>query len=440
MIIQEINATVNGNSLSGEVIVPSPVLTSTKQEENGDLTKSPNFQLKLTGATPDMNIIDTVQVEFTNGDFNYTANMNVINKLQNGTVTLQYVDGLTVEEADSSDDSSDDEQTETLAMEISNPQGSPYAMEYDGGSGMPMMDMPITVDEITLGVSDDNGYTAVVDMIGTMGFPLPPETYDYLTPTNISGNNHCSLSWEMGGLYVTSSDNSQWSDDITVEFELNDQNSSCTILGDEWTGNYSSFEEFVATLPESIQPYVTNNAENRPELPLSVWNGCTANVYFTVEFNGAPDEPTQPLFTYSGSDQNDPIQVNVDLTNYPGGEIDSVPAPEVNINFVAPSSDYDWNNSSTWGNYEELNSNDNNDYMLRAPGNFDGTWTLGDGGYGYTGPITAGTYLRSYSVTFTNDDSYAIVGGGDPVAQALDGTTITFWVQYNVTGTIPQPE
>lgn len=100
MIIQEINATVNGNSLSGEVIVPSPVLTSTKQAENGDLTKSPNFQLKLTGVTPEMNIIDTVQVEFTNGDFNYTANMTVINSQQNGTVTLQYVDGLTVEEAE----------------------------------------------------------------------------------------------------------------------------------------------------------------------------------------------------------------------------------------------------------------------------------------------------------------------------------------------------
>ena len=100
MIIQEINATVNGNSLSGEVIVPSPVLTSTKQAEDGDLTKSPNFQLKLTGTTPEMNIIDSVQVEFTNGDFNYTANMTVVNSQQNGTVILQYVDGLTVEEAE----------------------------------------------------------------------------------------------------------------------------------------------------------------------------------------------------------------------------------------------------------------------------------------------------------------------------------------------------
>ena len=100
MIIQEINATVNGNSLSGEVIVPSTVFTSTKQAEDGNITKSPNFKLKLTGATPEMNIIDTVQVEFTNGDFNYTANMTVINTQQNGTVTLQYVDGLTVEEVE----------------------------------------------------------------------------------------------------------------------------------------------------------------------------------------------------------------------------------------------------------------------------------------------------------------------------------------------------
>lgn len=181
-----------------------------------------------------------------------------------------------------------DEQSETLAMEISNPSGSPYSMDYDDEQSIPIMDMPITVDEMTLGVSNENGYTSLVDMVGTMGFPLPQEAYEYLAPTSISGNDHCSLSWDnsVPGFYVTSSDTSQWSDDITVEIELNDQNSSCTILGDEWSGNYSSFEEYVATLPESIQPYVTNNAENRPEIPLSVWNGCTATMVFTVDYAG----------------------------------------------------------------------------------------------------------------------------------------------------------
>lgn len=161
-------------------------------------------------------------------------------------------------------------------------------MDYNSATEMPEMEMPIELDEMSLGVNDDNEYTFVVDQVGSKGFPLmTSEIYEYLTPTNISGNNHCSLEWNgMGGLYVTSSDTSQWSDYISVEFGLNDQNSSCTIVGDDWTGNYSSFAEYVATLPESIQPYVTNNAENRPEIPLSVWNGCTATIYFDVAYAG----------------------------------------------------------------------------------------------------------------------------------------------------------
>ena len=169
---------------------------------------------------------------------------------------------------------------------------------------------------------------------------------------------------------------------------------------------------------------------------------CTTTFTYDISEGGS-----EPSFTYDGSDENSPLQVNVDLANYPGGEIDSVPAPEVNINFSAPQSNYDWNNSATWGNYEELSSNNDNDCTLLNHSNFDGTWTLGDIAYGYTGPRSAGTYLRSYSVTFTYDGSYSMKEDettgeriDDPVAQALDGTTITFWVEYNVTGTIPMPE
>ena len=95
MLIQEINCSVNSYTLSGEVIVPSPVLTSTKQDEVGYLDKSPNFQIKLSDTYSYMGIDDNVYVEFTNGDRNYTAYMTVVNKQQNGVVTLQYVDGLT---------------------------------------------------------------------------------------------------------------------------------------------------------------------------------------------------------------------------------------------------------------------------------------------------------------------------------------------------------
>ena len=172
--------------------------------------------------------------------------------------------------------------------------------------------------------------------------------------------------------------------------------------------------------------------------------GTTCSTTFTYDISEGGSEP---IFTYDGSDENSPIQVNVDLANYPGGEIDSVPAPEVNINFVAPSSDYNWDASINWGNDDGLNSNNNNDCMLRQYGSMFGLWTLGDVAYGYTGPQSAGTYLRSYSVTFNYDSSlsmkYDETTGeriNDPVAQALDGTVITFWVEYNVTGTIPMPE
>ena len=177
------------------------------------------------------------------------------------------------------------------------------------------------------------------------------------------------------------------------------------------------------------------------EIMINITDGTSESSYFSVFLTGGEDIPeSQPSFTYDGSNQNDPIQVNVDLTNYPGGEIVEGAGPEVNINFVAPSSDYNWNNDRTWGDYQELDSNNNNDCTLLNQAMFDGTWRLGDIAWGYTGPRTAGTYLRSYSVTFTYDESYSTEEGGSSVAQALDGTPITFWVQYNVTGSIPQPE
>jgi len=248
MIIQEINATVNGNSLSGEVIVSSPVLTATKQSEDGNLTKSPNFKLKLTGVTPVMNIIDTVQVEFTNGDFNYTANMTVINVQQNGTVTLQYVDGLTVEEA------------------------AVPSFTWDGADE----NSPIQVDV------ELNEFNAI----------------DIRINPNLSAPEDMQYMWD---------DAYTWTPDIEP-------------------GWYSNTNDF---------PIV--------------------------------------------------------------GQLSDV--------FV-PQTDVDSNNKQFWIN----------------------------------GPTTAGTYLKSYTLTFVYNKEFSDVWDekyeeqfDDPVAQALDGTSITFWVQYNVT-------
>lgn len=95
MIKSNITVEVNSTELDGVLIVPSAVFTSTVQEEELDLTKTPNFQI-VVGKGGEIN--DTVEVSFTAEEVEYTANMKVVNR--NGSaVTLQYVDGLTAEEA-----------------------------------------------------------------------------------------------------------------------------------------------------------------------------------------------------------------------------------------------------------------------------------------------------------------------------------------------------
>lgn len=96
MIKTDIVANVSSNTLEGELIVPSAVLTSTPQEEEINLTYTPNFQLKLM----DKNsyAVDDVLVSFSYADTNYTAYMNVVNRTQDGIVTLQYNNGLTSKE------------------------------------------------------------------------------------------------------------------------------------------------------------------------------------------------------------------------------------------------------------------------------------------------------------------------------------------------------
>lgn len=95
MIKTDIVAYVSSYALEGELIVPSPVLTSTPQEEEINLTYTPNFQLKLM----DKNsyVVDDAWMSFSYADTNYTAYMNVVNRTQDGIVTLQYNNGLVVE-------------------------------------------------------------------------------------------------------------------------------------------------------------------------------------------------------------------------------------------------------------------------------------------------------------------------------------------------------
>ena len=92
MIKTDITAYVNSYEYSGEIIVPSVVMTSTPQDEELNLSYTPNFQLKLNDAYSYIN--DMVEVSFSYGDTDYTAYANVINR-NAGVVTLQYNSGLT---------------------------------------------------------------------------------------------------------------------------------------------------------------------------------------------------------------------------------------------------------------------------------------------------------------------------------------------------------
>ncbi|MEE3490625.1 MAG: hypothetical protein VZR10_07140 [Methanobrevibacter sp.] len=92
--LENIGFTIGKSEYSGDLKVPSAVLTSTPQEEELDLTKSPNFQITINDKG---NFTDTVEVSFTAEEVQYTANMKVMNR--NGNfVTLQYVDGLTAKD------------------------------------------------------------------------------------------------------------------------------------------------------------------------------------------------------------------------------------------------------------------------------------------------------------------------------------------------------
>lgn len=97
MIKENIQININDKSFDAEIIVPSQIMTSTPQEESGDLTKSPNFILKVNDSNKTIKVTDIVEVSFSLGDYNYTANMKAYNR-GGGTIALQYDSNLTSEE------------------------------------------------------------------------------------------------------------------------------------------------------------------------------------------------------------------------------------------------------------------------------------------------------------------------------------------------------
>ena len=98
MVKENITAYINSYALEGEIVVPSQVMTSTPQEQQLNLSYSPNFTMRVEDTYSYLNVTDKVEATFTADDTQYTAYMRVLNRAGN-MVTLQYVDGLTSKEA-----------------------------------------------------------------------------------------------------------------------------------------------------------------------------------------------------------------------------------------------------------------------------------------------------------------------------------------------------
>ena len=207
-------------------------------------------------------------------------------------------------------------------------------------------------------------------------------------------------------------------------------------------------EDYMTITTSAVQGYA--NIIRLNITPTACYNGhinihlgdgtCDGDLH--IIFIGGEDISQESGFTYDGSDSSAPIQVNIDLADYPADTIINT-FHEVNINFAGPSPDYMYTEKDTWtcnASVDELYSDDNDCMLCADMMQQMGEWTLGNGGYGYTGPSSVGTYLKSYTLTFHYDSDKSMKTDentgepvDDPVAQALDGTDVTFYVEYNVT-------
>ena len=163
---------------------------------------------------------------------------------------------------------------------------------------------------------------------------------------------------------------------------------------------------------------------------------ATVNVVLTI----TQEEQTGASFTYDGSDQNDPIQIDVELNEFNADDI------RINPNLSAPEDmQYEWTMSDTWtpDTLPVLYSNTNDFPIFGQLSDVFLPQTDVDSNhkqFWIDGPTAAGTYLKSYTLTFVYNKELTNIYDendehlDDPVAQALDGTSITFWVEYNVTG------
>lgn len=216
MITTNISAYIGSYALDGVIEIPSKVLTSTVQDEEINLSYTPNFQLKLNDSYGYFNA-QCMKVDFTVDSYNYSAYMYKVNSAADGTVTVQYAGGL-----EQGETPEPEPEVHTLEFGSNN-----YSCVYDIGTGE-----SINSDEITINYDGEP-----IDLSYWSGNVLP-----------LSGMVHCAtqeiqedeqfIAWEFDADYATVGDYSD-----TVEFTYNGLTAyttvSVTITETEPEPNYS---------------------------------------------------------------------------------------------------------------------------------------------------------------------------------------------------------
>ena len=168
-------------------------------------------------------------------------------------------------------------------------------------------------------------------------------------------------------------------------------------------------------------------------IQLTITDG-TCDSIFALDFTGGSDAVSGG-FSWDGADSNDPIDCLVSSFSDP---------VTFNINLSCDLPNYNYFELGTWTPDAGSGiTSDDNDTQIIIMGDLMSDFEATDNGY-FSGPWSEGDdpdnydLTRSYTLTFNYNIDYSMLTDDvtgdtidDPDAQALDGTTITFYVHYH---------
>lgn len=166
MIKENINITFTGGETifegEGQIIVPSQVMTATKQNEEVDLEKAPNVLIKLKdeaarGVRSLSSEYKKIKAEFELGDKTYTMNVSLIDSSEDYAV-LQYCDGLTSEEVKHTFEFNNNEYATSWDMGPDTRTSAEFCLLYNGEE--------IELSNATFSSMEHNNYEFVTGKYG----------------------------------------------------------------------------------------------------------------------------------------------------------------------------------------------------------------------------------------------------------------------------------